>query len=530
MKEAIHRFNFLIMLILYVIFTSCKTVKTNIIYDELSDEITIKQLANTSSLNVEPSKIYFTYKQNKRVISCPSNKKIKVVSSELSWCTTSVDKVRDNTLIEIQVTRNNGQDRTANITVSVGKTESIRIEVKQYSNVPVPIEGIPILAWFGVHEHTVERYREMKEAGMDISLAFCANMNVLATAMDAANTAGAKILINCPEVDNDTENLVNRFKDHPALAGYFIGPDEPWEDKYPDVGARVKKVQAFDNEHFRYVNLGLVISTPTVEKYKSCFEYFLREVPVTLLSDDDYPIMLDNNEERFLSHRWWIVLRALSETAKKEGIPWWGFVLTTKHSVTWDEPNRIFPEPTIADLRFQVYCNLAYGAQGIQYFTYLDDGSMPESKGPIKNGTKTNIWYTVQQMSREIKGLSSVFLGAQVIKVEHFAINATGENGTLPNSTMRFDFANRPAEAQIITKVAPANGTNGVVSFLKNGNRCYMIIINSNLEGGSNMSITITGGEGLQLIKKDGTIVPVSSESNNQTVTPGDVLIYGWDY
>jgi len=56
-----------------------------------------------------------------------------------------------------------------------------------------------------------------------------------------------------------------------------------------------------------------------------------------------------------------------------------------------------------------------------------------------------------------------------------------------------------------------------------------MIVINRNLEGGDNMSLTIEGGVGLQIINKDGTAVIASSESSNQTVIPGDVLIYGWD-
>jgi len=67
------------------------------------------------------------------------------------------------------------------------------------------------------------------------------------------------------------------------------------------------------------------------------------------------------------------------------------------------------------------------------------------------------------------------------------------------------------------------------VSFLKNGNRAYIVVINRNLKGGKNVTFTITGDEGLQLIKKDGTAVPASSESSSQTVTPGDALIYGWD-
>jgi len=45
-----------------------------------------------------------------------------------------------------------------------------------------------------------------------------------------------------------------------------------------------------------------------------------------------------------------------------------------------------------------------------------------------------------------------------------------------------------------------------------------MVIINHNLESGA----------GLQHIKKDGTAVLALSEGSNQTVTPGDALIYGW--
>jgi hypothetical protein len=56
-----------------------------------------------------------------------------------------------------------------------------------------------------------------------------------------------------------------------------------------------------------------------------------------------------------------------------------------------------------------------------------------------------------------------------------------------------------------------------------------MVIVNRNLEGGDNVTFTIKGGTGLQLIQKDGTAVPASKAGSNQTVTPGDALIYGWD-
>jgi len=420
--------------------------------------------------------------------------------------------------------------KTANTAVSTGNVEFVRTDVKHDSDETVQIIGIPIMAWTGVQEHTIERYRELKEAGIDYNLTVGSampNADLMEKAMNLAKVAGVRMWLHCPELYNDTENTINRFKNHPALAGYFIVDEAPVAN-FPSVGEFVLKVQSVDNVHFCYVNLG-----PDWNSEEQCRNYiksFFQQVPVTLLSYDDYPIMIDNNGVRFLSYRWWIGLKVFSEESKNLGIPWWGFALTAKHTVTWDTPNRIYPMPTLADLRFQVYCNLAYGAQGIQYFTYWAT-DLPSSESPIgRNGERTEIWYTVQQMGREIKALSSVFLGAQVIKVEHIATNASGRNGDIPIGTTRFNFAKRPKEASIIKTFTTPNNTNALVSFLKNGNRCYMIVINLNLEGGDNATFTITGGAGLQLINKDGVAVPVLSKNSKQIVTPGDALIYGWDY
>jgi Beta-galactosidase len=423
--------------------------------------------------------------------------------------------------------------RTTNVAVPAERSLSARLEVKHDSAASVPIKGIPILAWYGVKEHTIERYRELKEAGIDHNLTFCRNADELASALDAAKAAGVKIFASCPELSwgeiGAAENIVNRFKHHPALAGYHI-IDEPSRDQFLHWGELVRRIQTVDDKHFCYVNLIPSIhpdpdqSIYGTATYREYVQSFINEVPVPFLSFDVYPIRF-NGVERILLDGFYENLEIISDEARNVGKPFWAFALTTPHAH--------FPIPTIADLRLQVFSSLAYGTQGIQYFTYWTgppNGGLIFHDGPIDiTGQKTPTWYTVQQMSREIKALSSVFLGAKVIKVEHITVNAEGENGSVPIGTTRFDFANRPAEAQIITKFTPANGTNAMVSFLKNGNRCYMVVINRNLEGGDNMSVIIEGGTGLQLIKKDGKAVPASSESSNQTVTPGDVLIYGWD-
>jgi hypothetical protein len=405
----------------------------------------------------------------------------------------------------------------------------VRIEVKQDSGATFPIEKIPILAWYGVNEHTVERYHELKECGFDYNLSFYGGgVDELVLALDAAEAAGVKIIINCPELKNEPEKVASRLKDHPALAGYQL-VDEPNRNDFPNWGELTRRIQAVDSQHFCYINLfpnyasSEQLGTSTYQEY---VQLFLKEIPIPLLSFDHYPIKVNASGVRSLNSGWYENLEIISDEARRAGKPFWAFALTTAH---WS-----YPIPTLADLRLQVYSNLAYGAQGIQYFTYwtpsINEGA-DFHNGPIDYHTqqKTATWYTVQKMNREIKALSMVFLGAEVIQVRHIVKTALGINGTVPTGTMRFNFAKRPEEATIIKTFTIPSNTKAVVSFLKNGNRCYMVIVNRNLEGGNNVTFTIKGDKGLQLIQKDGTAVDASMAGSRQTVTPGDVLIYGWD-
>jgi len=419
--------------------------------------------------------------------------------------------------------------KTIKTSVLLENTESVVIEVNRDNDIFVQIKGIPIIAWDGVREHTLKRYIELSEAGIDHNLTYYPNADVLDKALDMAKSAQVKLIIYCPEMFIETEKIVNRFRGHPALAGYHL-IDEPNCNDFQYCGELVRKIQNLDNEHFCYINIFPNIASSKQHGTSTYLEYvqlFLQEVPVQFLSFDHYPIILNSSKERSLRDEWYENLEIISDEARKAGKSFWAFALTTAH---WS-----YPIPTLADLRLQVYSNLAYGAQGIQYFTYWTppfgaDG-IDYNNGPIDNiiHQKTSTWYIIQQMNKEIKALSNVFLGSQVIQLRHIVKSESGEDEEVPIGTMRFDFDNRPIEANIIKKFTIPNNTNAVVSFLKNGNRCYMIVINRNLDGGNDVIFSIEGDAGLQIINKDGTVVPVSSENNNQTVIPGDVLIYGWN-
>lgn len=97
--------------------------------------------------------------------------------------------------------------------------------------------------------------------------------------------------------------------------------------------------------------------------------------------------------------------------------PFWAFCQCMYFSNKLDPPT-IRPKTSISLLRFQIFTALAYGAQGIIYYTYA---LPPESTFDIfysalinDNGEKEEAWSYVQQMNRELKALSEKFYGCQV--------------------------------------------------------------------------------------------------------------------
>ncbi len=86
---------------------------------------------------------------------------------------------------------------------------------------------------------------------------------------------------------------------------------------------------------------------------------YIKQIPVQFVSFDYYPVMKDH-----LSKSWYQNLEQIAAESKKAGLPFWAFALTTNY-----DNDHVTPQ-TIAAMRLQVYSNLAYGAQGIQYFTY----------------------------------------------------------------------------------------------------------------------------------------------------------------
>lgn len=165
-------------------------------------------------------------------------------------------------------------------------------------------DEFPIMAWIGVPESetTVERFRELKESGININFSSYSNIEAVEKALDVAQEAGVKLMPSFPELRTEPEKSAKRLMKHPALAGYHL-TDEPGAASFPELGKWVKRIQSVDKKHGCYINLFpnyapsevLIgkdgVLAPGEDPYAKHVEMFLKEVPVPFLSFDYYPVV-----------------------------------------------------------------------------------------------------------------------------------------------------------------------------------------------------------------------------------------------
>ena len=384
---------------------------------------------------------------------------------------------------------------------------------------------IPIVAWTGVPEGqtSADRFKELKESGINVNFTWYSKVEAVEKALEIAQQTGIKIMPFCPELKSEPEKTVNRLKNHPALFAYHL-KDEPHNGEFAELREWVKRIQAADTKVPCYINL--YPNDKCVEAffdqnalpenpYREHVDLFLREVPVPFLSFDHYPIT-EKNGVRSVKVQWYENLEIVSAAARKKEIPFWAFALSNAHTNPGSAPGDPYPVPTVADLKLQMYSNLAYGAQVLQYFTYwgMKPTWMDYKGAPMTaEGKRTVIYDRVKAVNAELQQLAGVFLDSKVISVTH-----TGSQ--IPQGT-------KPLK-QLPEKIKTLETDGGaVVSLLKKGGRQFLVIVNRDCQ--KPMKLTIQTDDDVKRMQKDATLVPANRYDTVTELDPGDAAIYAWE-
>ena len=372
----------------------------------------------------------------------------------------------------------------------------------------LPEAELPILAWYSIpggEDATIENYQTLKECGFNLSFSHTTTLDEAVAALDLAEEAGIKVITPCPPENFDS--FVNTVKDKPALYAYFLR-DEPSSDEFPALATWANQVRTLDPGHGVYLNLLPSWAGESVygAPYKDHIHDFIEKVKPEQVSFDFYPITFKNGEYK-IHDEWWFSLEAIRSESQAAKLPFWAFALATAHSD--------YPVPTLADLRLQMYTNLAYGAQCLQYFTYwLPTGTQWDfHEAPISDeGLKTATYNVVKEMNEELQARAGVFVGCNV-KLVRFA-------ETVPYGGTKLTDYPYPLSS------FNANGCRTLVSMIENGDYEYLMLVNcSNTKG---YDYRIGFEKKVQVVNRDGSITPLDGKSAELYLEEGDCAIFCW--
>ena len=380
-----------------------------------------------------------------------------------------------------------------------------------YTN-PTPGE-IPILGWSairGMENQIPERYREMRSCGFNLAFPLVDSLSEVCAALDASAGTGVKIVGGCVEFNDDPTSTIARIGRHPQLAGYFF-KDEPHCANYPELARHIAEVRKLDDSKLLYLNLFPTYAPEHMTGTADYDEYvgrYIDELGTGFLSYDHYSITADSLGNTSLSRDYYRNLELISRHARHAGIPFWAFALSTAHYS--------FPAATREHLRLQMFSNLAYGAQGLQYFTYWQFPGLGDSKDvPITNaGERGTSWWLVRDLNKEIQSLAPIFLNSSVISIEH-----TGDS--IPEGTTRLTALPEPIKA-----LTSHGGEGLLVSHLRNEGFDYLMIVNRDLHNSQTVDVAV--GEEVEFIVAGDPALPASAVSPKMHLAPGDYLIYRW--
>jgi hypothetical protein len=198
-----------------------------------------------------------------------------------------------------------------------------------------------------------------------------------------------------------------------ACWGYFVA-DEPGPGAFGGLRTTVDALHQARPGKLAFINLLPNYAPAWALGNTSYVEHvarFVREVGPDVLSMDHYPHFLPNADGRAAYCQNLEVMRAQSVAA---GIPFWNFF----NSMPYGDHS----DPTEAQLRWQIYTSLAYGAKGVMYFCYWTPPGAEFPKGGAiitRAGKRTRHFEEAKRINGALKHLGPVLMKLTSTGVVH---------------------------------------------------------------------------------------------------------------
>ncbi len=236
------------------------------------------------------------------------------------------------------------------------------------------------------------------------------------------------------------------FVDHPALWGNDL-MDEPAADSFPYLARMVDSYYSKTNGKIAYINLypsyaneeqlgtkadwfAFSKDYQRISSYQKHVNAYIETVGTDYISVDIYPLKQRTDKAtgkpyKYCEPTWLKNLDILAKACRDTNRDLWVITQVTGMPFEGDSVTRIADE---ADIRWQAYTALSFGAKAIIHACY-QEGWWDESSHLItRDGQRNPVYFYVQAVNREIKALSDAY--SDYKNIGAFVLNAYKESHT----------------------------------------------------------------------------------------------------
>lgn len=325
-----------------------------------------------------------------------------------------------------------------------------------------------------------------------------------------------KYLISNPQFVNKDirESYITEFNGDPHLGGWKL-VDEPFFNTWQELSQQYKMFNREDNSYLVYINLiGKVYNKyPEAKNMSEYLGVYQRLFTPSLFSYDFYPVITRNGKITIEYDQFYSDLEDFSSVSKKYDRPFWAYCECM--SYTTDTYSR--PTPTEEYFKFEAYNALAYGAQGIVYWSYglrkPAGGETYQSALVDLKGKKSKAWFGARSVNYEIKRFNDVFYQCDVKEVRH-----TGDK--IYTGTKKLSGSFGP-----FSRIK--SGSAGlVVSRIENNGEKYIVVVNRDVFNKQKITLLLSSNRNVMNLTSSGQTKYSGGNEINLTLGKADWVIF----
>ena len=327
-------------------------------------------------------------------------------------------------------------------------------EIVIMASTPIP-HGLP---------PTHEAYKDLIECGFNLGIEG-GDIECYKQQFAAIGNLNFKYLISNPDLRTDKRiKYIEAFKDSKYLGGWCLR-DEPSYSEFDSLKKQYDALYRADPDNLIYMNfLGGIIKgvTGPFTHYMDYLNYIGELFKPEMWSYDFYPFQIKNNKIEVDYDQFYQDLECMWKVAKIYQRPFWTYLQSMAYK------SSMFYRPVTNEtyLRFVVFSSLAYGAQGVGYWTYgqrkSHDSETYISALVNLNGKKTSAWYAAKKVNGEIKKFNDIFYNCEVKEVRHTGDRIYKGTRKLSGEFGPFKMI-RSQEAGVMASLIENNGSQYVV-------------------------------------------------------------------